>query len=155
MWARDDRGGTMKIQGGAAAGGASAASRTPAPAAPGFAPAANAGDAREAAPASPMAGVSGIASLDALLALQETPGPTERRRRAVRRAGRLLDVLDQVKLSMLEERSSAPVLLTLRTAVADQRAETDDPSLEGVLNEIETRALVELAKAEVAAAPAA
>jgi hypothetical protein len=142
----------MKIQGGGATSGAGAASRAPSQAAPGFAPTADAGAARETAAAAPMSGLSGVSSLDALLTLQEAPGPTERRRRAVRRAGRLLDVLDEVKLGLLEERPTDSVLLSLTRAVADQRAETDDPALEGVLNEIETRALVELAKAEVARA---
>jgi hypothetical protein len=143
----------MKIQGGGAASGAGAASRSAAPSAPGFTPASAAGEARDAAPPPPtpsVSGVSGVASLDALLALQETPGPMERRRRAVRRAGRLLDVLDDVKLALLEDRPSVDALLSLRSAVADQRAETDDGALEGVLDAIETRALVELAKAEMA-----
>ena len=141
----------MKIQGGGAASGAGATSRSPAPSAPGFTPAA-ASQTREAATTGPMSSVSGVTSLDALLALQETPGPTERRRRAVRRAGRLLDVLDDVKLALLEERPSAVALLSLVSVVADQRTETEDDALEGVLNEIETRALVELAKAEMAGA---
>jgi hypothetical protein len=38
----------------------------------------------------------------------------------------------------------------LRRAVRDQRDATDDPNLESVLDEIETRAAVELAKLECA-----
>jgi hypothetical protein len=34
----------------------------------------------------------------------------------------------------------------LKQAVREERAATDEPGLEGVLNEIETRAAVELAK---------
>ena len=94
------------------------------------------------------ASLSGVASLDALLALQDVGGPTERKRRAVRRAGRILDVLDEVKLGLLSGEVSANDLHRLQIAVRDQRENTEDPGLEGVLNEIETRAAVELAKLE-------
>jgi hypothetical protein len=94
-----------------------------------------------------------VGSLEALLALQEAPGPLERRRRAVRRAGRLLDVLDAVKLSLLDGESPEAALIALTGALADQRSKTDEEALEGVLDEIETRALVEQAKAEVARRP--
>ena len=83
-----------------------------------------------------------------ILALQEAPGPMERRKRAVKRAGRLLDVLDSVTLALLD--GEATDMSKLQDAIREQRTETDDPALEGVLNEIETRAAVELAKQEVA-----
>jgi len=92
--------------------------------------------------------VSGVASLDALLALQDVGGPLERRKRAVRRAGRILDVLDEVKLGLLSGEVTTNDLMRLQSAVRDQREATEDPHLEGVLNEIETRAAVELAKLE-------
>ena len=139
----------MRIQGGAGASAASASSRASTAAAPGFEPTATVG-AREPAPSAAVGGVSSLGSLEALLALQEAPGPMERRRRAVRRAGRLLDVLDAVKLSLLDGESPAAALTALTGALADQRAPTDESALEGVLDEIETRALVEQAKAEVA-----
>ncbi len=138
----------MKIQGGSSAGAASATPRADGQAATGFMPSVAAS--RDAAPNSPTGAVNTVSSLDALLALQETPGPTERRRRAVKRAGRLLDIMDSVKLSLLGGEDSAPMLNDLKGAISQARNETDDPSLEGVLNEIETRAAVELAKAEIA-----
>jgi hypothetical protein len=94
-------------------------------------------------------GAAPVASTDALLALQEVEGPLERRRRAVRRAGRLLDALDEVKLALLGGETSAPALQRLAQAVREHRAGADDPTLEGVLDEIDTRAAVELAKAEM------
>jgi hypothetical protein len=87
--------------------------------------------------------------MDALLALQEAESPLERRRRAVKRAGRLLDALDDVKLAMLGGESSAPALQRLAQAAREQRGQSDDAGLTGVLDEIETRAAVELAKAEM------
>jgi hypothetical protein len=92
--------------------------------------------------------VSAISSLDALIALQEVGGPLERRRRATGRASRILDALDELKLEVLAGGLTPTVVEALTRAVRDQRALTDDPRLEGVLDEIETRAAVELAKLE-------
>jgi hypothetical protein len=96
----------------------------------------------------PASGV-GVMGLDALLALQDVGGPLERRRRAVSRAGRLLDVLDDMKAGLLEGTLAAGDMERLQRAIRDQREATEDPGLEGVLDEIETRAAVELAKLEV------
>jgi hypothetical protein len=93
-------------------------------------------------------GVAGVVGVDALLALQDVGGPLERRRRAVSRAGRMLDVLDGLKLALLGDELGAAEVERLRRAVRDEREQTDDPALESVLDEIETRAAVELAKLE-------
>jgi hypothetical protein len=106
------------------------------------------GASRAPAQVSQVGALSGVASLDALLALQDVGGPTERKRRAVRRAGRILDVLDEVKLGLLSGDVTTNDLQRLQIAVRDQRENTEDPGLEGILNEIETRAAVELAKLE-------
>jgi len=144
----------MKIEGGGGAAPTSAPARAAGGSAPAFAPAA-AQAGQGAAPAAGLGRMGATPSLDALIALQEAPGPLERKRRAVRRAGRLLDVLDQVKLTLLDGGTADAALLNLTRAVGDQRSETDDPALEGVLDEIETRAMVELAKAEMARTNAA
>jgi hypothetical protein len=93
-------------------------------------------------------GPTGIGSIDALMALQEVGGPLERRRRAVKRAGRILDVLDEVKISLLEGEVPAQALNALVQAVHHARDATGDPGLEAILNDIETRAAVEIAKLE-------
>lgn len=89
-------------------------------------------------------------SVDAILALQEVAGPLERRRRAVGRAGKILDVLEDLKVGLLSGEASIDDLDRLRRAIRDERLGTDDEQLEGVLNEIETRAAVEIAKLESA-----
>lgn len=104
------------------------------------------GGAGAAAPTARATGVTGVASLDALLALQEAEGPLERRRKAMGRAGRILDVLEDLKLAVLDGEVSSGHLDRLLRAVRDQRQGTEDDRLEGLLNEIETRAAVELAK---------
>ncbi len=86
--------------------------------------------------------------VDALIALQDVGGPLERKRRAVRRAGRLLDALDDIKISLLSGDLSSADLDRLRRAIRDERDQTDDPRLEAVLNDIELRAAVEMAKLE-------
>ena len=93
-------------------------------------------------------GVGGVMSVDAILALQDIGGPLERRRRAVGRAGKILDVLEDVKIALLSGDVSMDDLERLKRAVAEERQGLDDERLEGVLNEIETRAAVELAKLE-------
>ena|SRR3990167_1671410 len=95
-------------------------------------------------------GVSGVGSVDALIALQDVGGPLERRRRAVSRAGRILDVLDEVKLALIDGEVTGRDLDRLLRAVREERMATEDGPLEGLLNEIETRAAVELAKLEQA-----
>ena len=143
----------MKI-GGPKVGGAGRAGAMPAAAQPrpgqGFALQAGAST-REAPPTAPSGALGGLGSLDALIALQQVEGPTERRRRAMNRAGRILDVLDEVKLSMLEGADASATMAKLGKAVREERSNTEDPGLEGVLDEIEVRAAVELAKREARA----
>jgi len=97
--------------------------------------------------------VAGVGSLDALIALQEVDGPLTRRKRAVSRAGRLLDALDQIKLALIDGEPSAETLQRLAAAVREERDGADDPALQALLDQIETRAVVELAKLEVARTP--
>lgn len=114
----------------------------------------NVGGAGDVAATARMAGPVGVGSIDALLALQEVGGPLERRRKAVRRAGVILDVLDEVKLALLDGDLPPAALERLISAVKLERGEADDARLQGLLDEIETRAAVELAKLEMSRAAA-
>ncbi len=96
------------------------------------------------------AGVAGVFGVEALLAMQDVGGPLERRRKAVRRASRLLDVLDGVKIALLDGALGAADLDRLARALREERGSTDDPALEAVLDEIELRAAVEMAKLDQA-----
>jgi hypothetical protein len=109
-----------------------------------------AGEAQGPSQTGGVSATSGIMGVDALLALQDVGGPLERRRKAVSRASRILDVLDEVKVALLEGSLSPHQLERLSRALRDERALTDDPKLEAVLEEIEVRAAVEMAKLEQA-----
>ena len=139
----------MKVSGTSGVGSAGGASKPRGASGEGFQvsqPAAAAGPAQTTR----AGGVGGVMSVDAILALQEVAGPLERRRRAVGRAGKILDVLEDLKVGLLSGEASLDDLDRLRRAVRDERLGTDDEQLEGVLNEIETRAAVEIAKLESA-----
>ncbi len=105
------------------------------------------------ATAAPVSGTSALMGVESLLALQEAGGPLEGRRRSMRRAFRLLDVLDDLKVALIDGMLRPDQIRSLSLAIAEQRATTGDPALEAVLDEIETRAAVELAKLEVLGLP--
>lgn len=93
---------------------------------------------------SPVTGATSLGQLDALLALQEVPDDTSRR--GQQRGEALLDGLDELRLAILAGRLRPTDLQRLTRLVAEQRAAVDDPRLAGILDEIELRAAVELAK---------
>ena len=88
--------------------------------------------------------------VQALIALQDVGSATDRRRRSVSRASRLLDALDDIKVSLLGGDLSTRDLDQLARTIREERSATEDPKLEGLLDEIETRAAVELAKLQMA-----
>lgn len=100
---------------------------------------ASASRAAATAPAAPTTGI------DALLALQAAGDPMQGRRRQVRRARSLLDTLEAMKADLLSGQLGEGRLNQLLVLLAQAREETD-PALDGVLDEIEMRARVELAK---------
>lgn len=116
-------------------------------AAPGFAlPMDNAQNASMAQRANATAN---IVNVGALLSLQELPETKEeKRKRATRRANDLLDLLDDIKVSTLSGNVNTGQLLQLKNALSNKSDEIDDPKLQQILEEIELRAEVELAKLE-------
>jgi len=97
--------------------------------------------------ASALGGLSGVS---ALMALQSVETATERRRRAVKRGGGLLDRLDELKLALLSGEDGGVALDRLARVMREERPEDDDAGLKDVLDQIEVRASVELAKSEMA-----
>ena len=93
------------------------------------------------------------AGLETLLAVQgmQPEDRREKRRRAMQRGRQSLDLLDDLKLSLLAGEPLPAVLLKLRSLTAGTLEESGDPGLDGVLAEIDLRAQLELAKREAAA----
>jgi len=90
-----------------------------------------------------------VSSLDALLALQGVEDATERRKRALAKGRNALDVLDKLKVSLLDGSLDASTLAQLKAAADGLTEASGDSGLDGVLSEIDLRVAVELAKAGV------
>jgi hypothetical protein len=100
----------------------------------------------EDTPVSNVGGAASLAPVDALLALQEVPDALTGRRSSVNRGFRVLDHLDELRIGLLEGGIPRRALRNLLQEVRNQREEADDPQLASILDEIELRARVELAK---------
>lgn len=101
------------------------------------------------ASAAPSAAAAGVGDVSALMALQGVEGPLERRRRAIRRGGGLLDRLEELKLALLGGEPDAAALDRLARSLSEERPQDEDAGLGAVLDQIDLRASVELAKAEM------
>ncbi|MBX9707937.1 MAG: flagellar assembly protein FliX [Caulobacteraceae bacterium] len=102
-----------------------------------------------AAPVQASISTAGVSDVSALMALQGVESATERRRRAVRRGRGLLDRLDELKLALLAGESGEASLERLSRSLREERPEDPDRTLSSLLDQIDLRAAVELAKAEV------
>jgi Class II flagellar assembly regulator len=91
-------------------------------------------------PATPLAALGGV------LAAQEVPDGAAERRRAARHGHGLLDELQALQLGMVEGWVPEAALRRLTGLLDRLRPAVADPDLAGVLEEIELRAAVELAK---------
>ena len=97
----------------------------------------------------PVAGGSAaqLDSVEALVALQEVPDATRQTKRPEQlHAEDLLDRLDQIRLGLLRGNLSRIDLQALVLRMAERRRDTGDPRLIAIVDEIELRAKVELAK---------
>lgn len=90
----------------------------------------------------------GVADVSALMALQGVETATEGRRRGIRRGRGLLDRLDEIKLALLAGESGESALVGLARDLGEHRPDEADAGLKGLLDQIDLRARVELAKAE-------
>jgi hypothetical protein len=102
-------------------------------------------DGAPAARASGTATVAPTASLDALLALQAAGDPLQARKKIIRRGRSLLDTLDALKADILAGRIGEGRLNQL-VALIGQVRERGDPGLDVLIDDIELRVRVELAK---------
>jgi hypothetical protein len=84
--------------------------------------------------------------IDALIALQGVDDPLERRRQGVKRGRLALDALDELKIGLLGGTLTPATLNKLRSAAAFLKDGSGEVGLDGVLDEIELRVEVEIAK---------
>lgn len=89
---------------------------------------------------------SAVSSVDAILALQGVDDFAGARQRATHRAFSLLDVLDELKIALLEGGIPKAKLEALMSLLQTRRDGVNDAQLEAALDEVEVRAAVELAK---------
>ena len=91
-----------------------------------------------------------IAALDSILTLQGVGDSASGRSKGLARGNQLLDMLDEVRDGLLGGGVPRATLTRLAHAVGQRHDHFSDPQLQGVLDEIELRARVELAKLEQA-----
>lgn len=106
----------------------------------------------EAEGAGEAASAPGVGGIGALIAAQAAEDPLEgrARKRMQARAGQVLDALDGVHRGLLSGRLSTQDMERVAASVAAQREKIADPALSGLLDEVDLRAKVELAKMEIA-----
>ena len=89
-----------------------------------------------------------MGGLTAVLAVQDSPDQMARRarHRARERAGNVLEQLDEIRLGLLLGTIPASRLEGLALLIRAKREQVSDPRLDELLDDIELRAAVELAK---------
>lgn len=99
--------------------------------------------------AAALSGPASLTAVDTLLSLQEagaTADSLHAPRRAIARGNEMLDMLDDIKMALLMGQLPLAKLQRLVGVVEGQRASVRDPELADILDHIELRARVELAK---------
>lgn len=96
-----------------------------------------------------MGGVGAIGSMGGLLGAQEVDEREANKRKAVKRGRLTLEALSQLRDAMLIGVLPYSTIQQLERLVTQERGLTTDPVLMNILDEIEVRAAVELAKLEM------
>jgi hypothetical protein len=107
-------------------------------------------DAPETPRAATTAAPGPITALDSIIALQSLDDSTSGPSKGLAHGEQLLDLLDNVRDGLLSGGIPRATLNRLANAVSRRHETFCDPKLQGVLDEIELRAKVELAKLEQA-----
>lgn len=108
--------------------------------------------AQEAPAQAGLSATQSIAQVDALLSIQEAEDPTQgqAKNRMRHRANKILDMLDGLRSAMLGGNLTLGHMIDVADVVASHREQITDPALTGLMDEIDLRAQVELAKMRVA-----
>lgn len=106
--------------------------------------------ANETRPSAGAVSSSPLTSIDSLIALQEVPDALAGKAKAARRGRDMLDLLEDIRDGILTGEISRGTLNRLLSLVNAKREEFVDPGLSALLDDIELRARVELAKFQFA-----
>ena len=102
---------------------------------------------QETSSATGVAANSPIASVEAIVALQGVDSDSKKNTRQIVEIGEeMLDRLDQIRHGLLMGEIPVSGLLQLKKTLANFESSSDDPKLSEIIEEIEVRAAVELAK---------
>ena len=93
-----------------------------------------------------VSGSGPVAAVDALFSVQEVGDATKGRNRGTVRAQLMIDGLDDIRQGLLIGSIPLSKLTALVKVVREERDQAEDPKLSAILDEIELRAAVELAK---------
>lgn len=85
-------------------------------------------------------------AVDGILAVQEVPTATDGRSRGIKHGYSILDHLDDIRLGLLSGSISSLRLVELSQEIVEVRDTVIDPRLSAILDDVELRAAVELAK---------
>jgi hypothetical protein len=107
-------------------------------------------DVSEQPRAQTVSGPGPIAAVESILTLQGLDDSTGGRSKGLAHGEQLLDMLDQVRDGLLAGGIPRATLNRLAVAVGRRQEGFADPKLQGILDEIDLRAKVELAKLEQA-----
>ncbi len=94
----------------------------------------------------PVSGMSSTNAVNGILGVQEVDDALAHASRGKLRAEDILDRLDDLRLELLAGGISREKLLQLSRMVAHRRGQITDPKLAALLDEVDLRAQVELAK---------
>jgi Class II flagellar assembly regulator len=107
----------------------------------------------EASASTGLTGGGPIAAVETLLALQGIEDTPDQRSRGIAHADDLLHLLDEVRDGLLSGGIPRRTLSRMAHAIAKRRESFADEKLQSVLDEIDLRARVELAKLEMSDRP--
>lgn len=108
----------------------------------------SASEVETATPSAPAADVIPTTSMNALLSLQEMPEDEIARRRAYEDSRETIEALETLRIGLLTGSIPDHLMHTLADVVAQQKQKVNDPRLMSLIEDIELRAAVELAKLE-------
>ncbi len=103
----------------------------------------------EATAAAPPSGTSPLTTVNSLLSLQEMPTSSEGRSKGLAMAEDLLGHLEIIRHGLLAGQIPQNKLKEVVKVVMQERTMSKDPALDEILNDIELRVKVELAKLEM------